>query len=87
MYEYPYGNSQQLNLDWLLTEWRKFQKAVEDMIAPAWSATESYSWDAPDMVIYNHVLYYCIVEHATVGEFKGDEWQSFTIADVFMGNI
>ena len=87
MYEYPYSNSQQLNLDWLLTEWRKFQKAVEDMIAPAWSETKSYSWDTPDMVIYNHVLYYCIVEHTTVGDFKADEWQSFTIADVFMGNI
>ena len=87
MYEYPSGNAQQLNLDWLLTEWRKFQRQVENMIAPQWSNTEMYTWDSPAMVVYEHSLYYCNVAQATVGEFKPDEWVRFTIAQVFLGNI
>lgn len=85
MYQYPYGNSQQLNLDWLLTQWRQFQKQVEDMIAPQWSDTESYAQNA--LVIHDHVFYYCTAVAATVGEFKPNEWAALTIADIFMGNI
>ena len=85
MYQYPYGNSQQLNLDWLLTAWRQFQKAIEDMIAPQWSDTEAYALN--DIVIHEHALYYCNTGAATVGEFKADEWTVFSIADVLMGNI
>lgn len=84
-YQYPYGNSQQLNLDWLLTEWRKFQKTIEDMIAPQWSNTEAYSNSA--IVIYDHELFYCSVANATVGTFIPAEWTKFSIADIFMGNI
>ena len=85
MYQYPYGNSQQLNLDWLLTQWRQFQKQVEDMIAPQWSDTETYAQN--DIVIHEHALFYCNTALVTVGEFKPDEWTSFSIADALQGNI
>lgn len=91
-YNYPYGNTQQLNLDWILRSWREFQSQIEDMIAPQWSDTESYSMARPDtgnpdIVIYEHELYYCIVPAATVGEFKPDEWQKFSIAQYMQGSI
>ncbi len=85
MYEYPYGNAQQLNLDWLLTAWRKFQQQVEAMIGTQWSDTETYLENA--LVIHDHVLFYCVVATATVGEFKPDEWSTINIADIFMGNM
>lgn len=85
MYQYPYGNSQQLNLDWLLTQWRQFQKQVEDMIAPQWSDTVSYTQN--DIVIHEHTLFYCNTGAATIGEFKPDEWTVFSIADALQGNI
>ena len=55
------------------------------MIAPQWSDTESYAQWA--VVIYDHVLYFCDVVAATVGEFKPDEWVAFNLADALMGNI
>ena len=78
MYQYPYGNTQQLNLDWLLNEWRRWQQQVENMIAAQWSDTAEYAAD--DIVILDHVLYICDTAHATVGEFVPEEWQptSFT---------
>lgn len=85
MYEYPYGNSQQLNLDWLLTEWRAFQKQIEDMIAPQWAELTLYV--QYDLVIHNHVLYYCSVASATVGTFDTDEWTAITVADIVGGNL
>ena len=74
-----------MNLDWLLTQWRQFQKQVEDMIAPQWSDTVSYAMN--DIVIHEHALFYCNTAAATVGEFKADEWTVFSIADALQGNI
>lgn len=85
MYQYPYGNSQQLNLDWLLTQWRIFQTQIENMIAQQWSDTVSYA--QYDIVIHEHTLFYCNTAAATVGEFKPDEWTVFNLADALMGNI
>ena len=85
MYQYPYGNAQQLNLDWLLNQWRIFQQQVENMIAPQWSDTETYAQWA--VVIHEHTLFFCDVETATVGEFKSEEWVAFSIADALLGNI
>lgn len=85
MYQYPYGNAQQLNLDWLLNQWRIFQQQVENMIAPQWSDTETYAQYA--VVIHEHILFYCNTENVTVGEFKSDEWTAFSMADALMGNI
>lgn len=72
MYQYPYGNTQQLNLDWLLNEWRRWQQQVENMIAPQWSDTDTYTEGA--VVILDHVLYICDTATATVGEFVPEEW-------------
>ena len=55
------------------------------MIAAQWSDTESYAQYA--IVIHDHVLCYCDVPAATVGEFKPDEWVVFNLADILMGNI
>lgn len=32
MYKYPYGNMQQLNLDWFLTEWEKFKQEADEAL-------------------------------------------------------
>ena len=80
MYQYPYGNAQQLNLDWLLNEWRRWQQQVENMIAAQWSDTAEYAAD--DIVILDHVLYICDTAHATVGEFVPEEWQPVTLSDL-----
>lgn len=85
MYEYPMGNSQQLNLDWLLTEWRAFQKQIEDMIAAQWSDQTLYN--QYDLVIHNHVFYYCSVATATVGTFDYTEWTAITVAEIVGGNL
>ena len=83
MYNYPYGNLQQLNLDWLLTEWRNYQAQIEDMIAPQWS--ESVSYEEGAVVIYGHVLYRCVVTASTPRIFEGDEWQSVRLIDIING--
>ena len=80
MYQYPYGNAQQLNLDWLLNEWRRWQQQVENMIAPQWSDTAEYAAD--DIVILDHVLYICDTAHATVGEFVPEEWQPTSFSEL-----
>lgn len=83
MYNYPFGNLQQLNLDWLLTEWRNYQAQIEDMIAPQWSESVSYEEDA--VVIYEHVLYRCVVTTSTPRIFESDEWQSVRLIDIING--
>ena len=83
MYNYPYGNLQELNLDWVLTEWRNYQAQIEDMIAPQWSESVSYEEDA--VVIYEHVLYRCVVTASTPRIFEADEWQSVRLIDIING--
>ena len=56
MFRYPYGNTQALNLDWLLKEWREYQSTIENMIAPQYSKNAQY--EARTRVIYEHKLYY-----------------------------
>lgn len=80
MYQYPYGNSQQLNLDWLLTAWRQFQKAVEDMIAPQFSDTETYT--AHSVVIYEHALYTNPAAITAPSEWNPDSWEVTSVAEL-----
>lgn len=79
-YNYPYGNYSQLNLDWLLSAWREFQKAVEDMIAPQYSNSAAY----PDhsLVIYNHVLYYNENEIPVAEEWDPNHWTEINLAQI-----
>lgn len=83
MFEYPYGDLQKLNLDWLLQAWREFQHQIEDAIAPQWSDTTSYTED--DVVFHDHVLYICTVPASTVRIFKADEWEVTQLIDIVNG--
>ena len=85
MYHYPYGSSQQLNLDWLINAWRTYQRQIEDMIAPQYSNSTEY--DANSLVIYDHVFYYNPDPISPAEEWDPDHWIQLSIADIFMGNI
>lgn len=56
MFNYPYGNIQELNLTWLLNAWRDYQSHIEDAIAPQYSDQAIY--DYPIFLWYEHDLYY-----------------------------
>ena len=83
MYNYPYGNSQQLNLDWLITAWRTFQGQIEDMLAPAYSDSSTYS--SGDLVIYNHILYQASEDITTAEEFDSSKWTQVTFTELLEG--
>lgn len=83
-YNYPYGNSQQLNLDWLLREWRAYQGQIEDMIAPQYDHTATYA--AYSLVIYNHVLYTNPNAIAVMEEFDPDHWEQIDLATIVSGS-
>lgn len=79
-YNYPYGNSQQLNLDWLLREWRAFQRQIEDMIAPQYDNSATYT--AYSLVIYNHALYGNPNAINVPEEFDPDHWEQIDLATI-----
>lgn len=80
MYLYPHGDSQQLNLDWLINAWKKFQSDVCSMIAPEYSNSATYSLDA--VVIYNMQLWRCIEAIQTAEEFNSQHWEKIALADL-----
>ena len=53
------------------------------MIAPQWS--ESVSYEEDTVVIYEHVLYKCVVPTSTPRIFENDEWQSVRLIDIING--
>lgn len=55
MFNYPYGQSQELNLTWLLNAWRQFQSQIEDAIAPQYS--DQIAYPNPVFLWYEHTLY------------------------------
>ncbi len=83
MFEYPFGNMQKLNLDWILSEWRNYQAQIEDSIAPQWNDTTSYAEN--DVVFFNHTLFQCVVEASTVRIFKSDEWNAVMLTELING--
>lgn len=83
MYNYPYGNTSQLNLDWFLQSWRQFQRAVEDMIAPQYS--ESSTYPANSIVIYQHVLYTNPAAITVEEQFDPANWEQISIAELMGG--
>lgn len=83
MYNYPYGNTSQLNLDWFLQSWRQFQKAVEDMIAPQYSNSDTYP--AGSVVIYEHVLYTNVDPIPVAEEWDPEHWQETSITTIIGG--
>lgn len=84
-YKYPYGNSQQLNLDWLINAWKAYQQQIENNIAPPYSDTLTYGQNS--LVIYKHQLYYNPADIEAPEEFDPEHWVAISIADIFMGNI
>lgn len=80
MYQYPYGDSQQLNLDWLLNAWRTFQSQICSMIAPNYSNSKTY--DVGDLAIYNMQLWRCKEAIQTAEEFNVQHWEKITVAEL-----
>lgn len=80
MYNYPYGNSQQLNLDWFIEAWRAFQEQIENIIAPQYDHTTTYT--AFSLVIYNHVLYFNPNAINAPEEFDSNHWQQIDLATI-----
>lgn len=82
MYQYPYGNSQQLNLDWLINAWRQYQKQVENMIAPQYDHNSAYP--DPALVVYEHKLYYNNQPINDPEEWDPDHWIETNLADIML---
>lgn len=55
MFNYPYGQSQELNLTWLLNAWRQYQSQIENAIAPQYD--EHIAYPDPIFLWYEHELY------------------------------
>lgn len=83
MYNYPYGNTSQLNMDWLLQSWRQFQRQVEDMIAPQYSDSSTYP--ANSIVIYQHELYTNPAAITGEGQFDPESWEQISISELLGG--
>ena len=93
MYEYPYGNSQQLNLDWILNKLKKFENSgasSADMKSIA-NALLSASYDAGSEyavndVVYNdtlETLYICNTAIPVGGEpWDATHWDAFRVGEV-----
>ena len=82
MYNYPYGNSQQLNLDWLISAWRQYQEQVEDMIAPQYDHNVAY--DVAAIVLHDHKLYYNNQAINDPEEWDPDHWTETNLADIML---
>lgn len=85
MYNYPYGNTSQLNLDWFLQSWRVFQSQVEAMIAPQYD--HSIAYPDPAIVIYEHKMYSNNQAINDPEEWDPDHWTQISCADIFLGNM
>lgn len=82
MYNYPYGNTSQLNLDWFLQSWRVFQSQVEAMIAPQYDPNSAYP--DPAIVLHEHMLYYNSTPIITPEEWDPDHWTVTSLADIML---
>ena len=81
-FKYPYGNSQQLNLDWLINAWKAYQQQIENAIAPQYN--ENYTYTDPAIVFYNHVLYYNLVPITDPEPFTPEHWEASSLTDIMM---
>lgn len=79
-YNYPYGQSAQLNLDWLIKSWREFQQEIEDMIAPAYSETATYPLNS--LVIYKDKLWTNTEAIADPEAWDPEHWTEITLAEI-----
>ena len=93
MYEYPYGNSQQLNLDWILNKLKEFEKSgassadmksiANAMLSASYDAGSAY---AVNDVVYNdtlETLYICNTAIPVGGEpWNATHWVAFRVGEV-----
>ena len=93
MYEYPYGNSQQLNLDWILNKLKEFEtsgassadmKSIANaLLSASYDSNSSY---AINDIIYNdtlETLYICNTVIPVGGEpWDATHWDAFRVGDI-----
>lgn len=87
MYQYPYGNAQQLNLDWILSKLQEIKSSTEGaadletvankLIALTYDST--YQYRRYDYAFYNGKLYRALVD--TTGNFSYSDWREVLIGD------
>ena len=80
MFNYPYGQSQELNLTWLLNAWRAYQSQIEDAIAPPYSDKVTYA--AASLVWYDHTLYTNPTAIEVPEDFDEDHWEKTSIYEI-----
>ena len=86
MYQYPYGDTQQLNLDWILTKIKELEtgsgnidmeEVANTLISATYNASNAYR--RYDYCYYNGKLYRCLSD--TTGAFNPADWQEVLIGD------
>ena len=87
MYQYPYGNAQQLNLDWILNKIQELESGgggevdLEEVANALVSASYNtgISYRIYDYVFYNNKLYRCVND--TTGAWNPSDWTEVPIGD------
>lgn len=86
MYQYPYGNAQQLNLDWILNKIQELEigcgevdleEVANALVSASYDTGHSYS--QYDYCFYNNKLYRCL--NATTGAWNPSDWTEAPIGD------
>ena len=80
MFMYPYGDSEQLNLSWLLQQWREFQAIIMEAIAPQYDNSKTYLIGA--LCWYEYVLYKCTEDIDTAEEFNSEHWEKTQLSEL-----
>ena len=87
MYQYPYGNAQQLNLDWILNKIQELESGgggevdLEEVANALVSASydTGHSYRKYDYAFYNNKLYRC--KNDTTGAWNPSDWDEAPIGD------
>lgn len=83
MFNYPYGQSQELNLTWLLNAWRQYQSQIEDAIAQQYN--EQIAYPDPIFLWHEHVLYTNNIAISAPEPWTPDHWDVISLWDI-LGN-
>lgn len=80
MFMYPYGDSEQLNLSWLLQQWREFQMIIMEAIAPQYDESKTYL--SGDLRWYEYVLYRCTEDIDDPEQFNAEHWEKTQLSEL-----
>lgn len=94
MYQYPYGDSQQLNLDWIINKIKELddvigehsadvdlEEVATDLISPEYASTNDYNVN--DIVYHDGKLYKCNTAIPSPGEsWDPTHWDEILLADL-----